>query len=310
MCTDTLNPIEKACPAAKSYNCGKLKMMQWIETLGMLLISTLGISLGAWAAAHSQRACRCALAVAFSLLGVVLLARFKSLWADMPFLCPVAVGRMRFVFLVLTITIGLTSTVNHFRGRFCRASVCAMMVAMVSVLIACPFLIPALAQKDLALSKTTIDSDGICRQSRQYTCGPAAAVTALKKLGFEVEEGFLAMKARTAPFIGTSPWELQTAINREYGGAGVVCRLSYLDSLESIPEESVFLAIIAVDSIIDHCVVVINYTNSVVTLADPAEGLIAMNRQDFMDQWRKYGMVLSFKNEIQNAGNQIAKTTD
>jgi hypothetical protein len=52
-----------------------------------------------------------------------------------------------------------------------------------------PFLAPAFNRGYLAGLKTRIDADGVCRQSSEYTCGPAAAVTALRKLGLPAEEG-------------------------------------------------------------------------------------------------------------------------
>jgi hypothetical protein len=33
---------------------------------------------------------------------------------------------------------------------------------------------------ELAALTTRLDADGVCRQSNHYTCGPAAAVTALR----------------------------------------------------------------------------------------------------------------------------------
>jgi hypothetical protein len=42
-----------------------------------------------------------------------------------------------------------------------------------------PFLAPALVKGHLANLKTMVDSNGICFQTTDYTCGPAAAVTRL-----------------------------------------------------------------------------------------------------------------------------------
>ena len=51
-------------------------------------------------------------------------------------------------------------------------------------------------------------------QSNGYNCGPAAAVTALRRLGLPAEEGELAILAHTSSAAGTSCDTLCTAIER------------------------------------------------------------------------------------------------
>jgi predicted double-glycine peptidase len=50
-----------------------------------------------------------------------------------------------------------------------------------------PFLVPALIKERLSNLTTRLDSNGICYQSTDYTCGPAAAVTALRRLGLQAD---------------------------------------------------------------------------------------------------------------------------
>ena len=61
-----------------------------------------------------------------------------------------------------------------------RIVVCVFMLVFTAVSVI-PFLAPAFNRSYLASLKTRLDSEGICRQSNDYTCGPAAAVTAESK---------------------------------------------------------------------------------------------------------------------------------
>jgi predicted double-glycine peptidase len=61
-----------------------------------------------------------------------------------------------------------------------------------------------------------------CRQSTDYTCGPAAAVTALRKLGFPAEEGQIAIVSYTSATTGTPPDILAEALRKYYGKDGLI----------------------------------------------------------------------------------------
>lgn len=267
-------------------------MALWLETIGMLLMAVLGVGLGAWASKRSTTARLGAMTAAFALVGVILLARRDDLWEYLPFLCPLAAGRIRFAVLILAVTLGLTAPLDQLTSRISRFVTCAVMCLMISTLISLPFLMPAVLQDQLSSSRTRIDVDGVCRQTLPYTCGPAAAVTALNRLGFEATEGRLALQARTGPVIGTSPWDLYRAIENAYSPQGLSCAFEHLTSLEQIPDGGILLAIVNDHFVVDHCVAVLGYDEQTVTLADPAEGLVHMPRPQFAQQWRNCGILL------------------
>jgi predicted double-glycine peptidase len=267
-------------------------MSLWLETIGMLLMAMLGIALGLAASRHSMNARFTAMAVAFAFVGLILLARLDELWSFLPFLCPLATGRIRFVVLIFAITLGLTAPLDQLSSRISRFTTCLVMSVMVAALISLPFLMPAFLQQQLSVSRTRIDIDGVCRQTRPYTCGPAAAVTALNRLGLEAEEGPLALQARTGPVIGTSPWDLYRAIDAAYSGQGLNCTFEHLSSLDQIPAGGILLAIINDRFVVDHCVAVLGFDEHTVTVADPAEGLVYMPRPQFTQQWRNCGILL------------------
>jgi len=267
-------------------------MTLWFETIGMLLVAALGIGLGLAAARRSIAARLLAMASAFALVGLILVARQDALWSKLPFLCPLAAGRIRFVMLIFAVTLGLTAPLDQLRSWVSRFATCLIMSVMIGVLISLPFLMPALMQDDLGASRTRFDRDGVCRQTRPYTCGPAAAVTALNRLGLAADEGVLATLARTGPVIGTSPWDLSRALGDAYSPQGLKSRFGHLESLDGVPEGGILLAVVQDRNLLDHCVAVLGYDARTVTVADPAEGLVLMPRSEFARQWRHCGIVL------------------
>ncbi|MCE5186521.1 MAG: C39 family peptidase [Planctomycetaceae bacterium] len=266
-------------------------MALWLETLGILLVALAGICVGLAASKRSTRTCLVVMIISLCLIGLILLARQDSLWQYVPALCALAAGRMRFVLLVFAVTMGLSAPLNQL-GPGLRMTACTVMCVLIAAMISLPFLLPAMLQQQFATSQTRIDVDGVCRQTQPYTCGPAAAVSALNRLGLEAQEGTLATQARTGPVIGTSPWDLYRAIDAIYSSQGLSCAFERLSGLEQIPSGGVLLAIVSDRFALDHCVAVLGFDEQTVTLADPAEGLVHMPRPQFAQSWRNCGIVL------------------
>jgi predicted double-glycine peptidase len=267
-------------------------MSLWVETIGILFMAVCGLATGAWASRRSPAARLTAMALAIGLVGIILLARYNTLWDLIPPLRPIAVGRLRFILMILAVTIGLTAPLNQLRSIVSRFATCVIMSVFLAVLITLPFLGPALVQENLSNSPTLLDVDGVCIQSQPFTCGPAAAVTALKYCGFQAAEGRLAVAARTSPVIGTSPWNLYRAVKSGYGDSGLRCSFRYLGSLDAIPGDSIALVIVKDAGLSDHCVTVLDYNDQTVTIADPMEGLVSVPRAAFAEQWRHCGIIL------------------
>jgi hypothetical protein len=165
----------------------------WVETTGVVLVALLGIFLGR----RFSRVRRPYWALGYFLPSVLIamlaLARFNH---GLSFVWPiswVATGRVRFVILSLAVSMGLTVPLSRLPHKCEKLIVCILMAVFVTWFSVLPFLVPALIKDDLSNLRTRFDSDGICRQTTDYTCGPAAAVTALGKLGLTAEEGELAV---------------------------------------------------------------------------------------------------------------------
>jgi hypothetical protein len=133
----------------------------------------------------------------------------------------------------------------------------------------CPFLVPALIRGHLLNLSTRVDSTGLCYQTTNYTCAPAAAVTALRRLGLTAEEGEIAVLSRTSPVAGTLPWCLYKALKGRYGADGLECQYRQFDSVGQLKDASVTLAVVKDVFLSDHCVAVLDVSDRTVTVADP-----------------------------------------
>ena len=263
----------------------------WAETIGIAAVALCGLLAGRWASRRPvSRAV--AMAAAMMIVAVVLLARISVLWDALPGLCPISAGRLRFILLSFAVTLGLSTPLSQLRNMVSRYTTCVIMSIFLAILITLPFIGPALVQGELAALPTRFDSNGVCRQSQPFTCGPAAAVTALNHFGLAGDEGRLAVASRTSPIIGTSPWNLCKAINDIYGGPDLQCEFRHLGSLEQIPSGSIVLTIVEDAVLTDHCVAIMAVSDQTVTVADPVDGLIHMPRNQFTQQWRNCGIIL------------------
>ncbi|MHC4131877.1 MAG: cysteine peptidase family C39 domain-containing protein [Planctomycetota bacterium] len=155
-----------------------------------------------------------------------------------------------------------------------------------------PFLSPALVKDDLSGLKNIIDAEGICYQSMDYTCGPAAAVTALTKLGLQADEGRIAVLAHSNPVIGTLPSSLCNALEKLYEDKGLKCRYRYFDSVNQLQQYQLALVTVKDTFLSDHCVAVLEITDDHVVIADPMDGKKIITLDEFESAWRCSGIVL------------------
>jgi predicted double-glycine peptidase len=166
---------------------------------------------------------------------------------------------------------------------------------MISVVIwysVLPFLVPALIKDHLSSIQTRLSYNGVCFQSTDYTCGPAAAVTALGKLGLSAEEGELAVLSHTSPVAGTLPACLTSALQNRYGSAGLRCKYRHFDSIEQLKNAGLTLIMVRDSFLLDHCLAVLKVSDSTVTVADPIAGMMSIPYEHFRKIWRFSGIVL------------------
>ncbi len=267
-------------------------MNPWFETAGVVLVAFLGIFLGRIFSGIRKSFWLLGYFIPLVLIVILVLVRFNnSLFFIQPFGW-ITAGRTKFVILSLSVTMGLTVTMSRLHRKYERLLVWMLMAVVVTWFSVLPFLVPILIKNHLLNLKTRLNSNGICFQSTDYTCGPAAAVTALRKLGLSAEEGEIAVLSHTSPVAGTLPSCLRSALQNRYGHAGLKCQYRRFNSIEQLRNTGITLAIVRETFLLDHCLAVLEVSDHTVTVADPAAGTRMMSHQQFEKVWRFSGIVL------------------
>jgi len=187
---------------------------------------------------------------------------------------------------------GLTTPLSRLPYKFERLAISIMMAIVVFWFSVLPFLVPSLIRDDLANLKTTIGPDGICFQTTDFTCAPAAAVTALRKLGLPADEGEIAILSHSSPVAGTLPECLSSALENRYGSDGLKCQYRHFGSLLQLKNAGLTLVILKNSFMSDHCVTVLEVSDHFVTFSDPVAGKKVIPYDQFEKIWRFSGVVL------------------
>ena len=132
-------------------------------------------------------------------------------------------------------------------------------------------------------------------QNTEYTCGPAAAVTALRKLGLPAEEGQLAIASLTSSETGTPADILAEALQENYGKDGLVAEYRTFKNISELKQAGLTLAVVKFGFMVDHWVTVFEVTDSQVIIGDPLNGIDKISHKDFLEKWRFEGIVLKRK---------------
>ncbi len=267
-------------------------MNPWVETAGVVLIAVLGVFLGRFFSGLRKPYWLLGYFLPLALITILVLIRFNNVLRFVQPFCWVATGRVKFVILSLVVTMGLTVPLSRLPRKCERIMVCVLMAGVVIWFSILPFLVPALIKNHLSNIKTRLDSNGVCFQTTDYTCGPAAAVTALGKLGLSSHEGEIAVLSHTSPVAGTLPTCLSSAHQRRDGAAVLQCRYRRFDSIEQLRNAGLTLAMVRDSFLLDHCLAVLEVSDRTITVADPLAGTKLMSHEQFEKIWRFSGIVL------------------
>ena len=267
-------------------------MNPWLETLGVVLVTLLGIALGRVFSSLRRPHWVLGYFLACLLIAVLVIARYaNSLFLVPPFVW-IATGRVKFVILSLAVTMGLTTLLSRLPRKFEKLITCILMIVVVGWFSVLPFLVPAFIKDHLSNLRTNLDSNGVCRQTTDYTCAPAAAVTALRKLGLPANEGQIAVLSHTSPVAGTLPGCLQAALQNLYGAEGLKCQYRHFDSIAQLRDAGITLAVVKDAFLSDHCVAVLEVLDRTVIVADPVTGRQLISHKQFEKLWRSTGIIL------------------
>jgi len=201
-------------------------------------------------------------------------------------------GRVKFVVLASAIAMMFASAIPHTDPR--RKRVMLWILTCVFVLHAAvpPFLGPELVRSELRSLRTICDADGVCRQSTQYTCGPAAAVTGLRLWGLAGDESTIALRAGTSPLTGTEPDMLVAALRELYAPRGLQCEYLRFGSVADLMGREPVLVITKYRPLIDHYMTVLAVTPEAVLVGDPLSGRRSYSHKGFARIWRRTGIVM------------------
>ena len=273
-------------------NYARVLMTPWVGTAGVILVALLGICLGRLFSRLQKSYWLLGCSLPFMLIVMLVLTRYNNSLHFVPPFSWVAAGRARFVVLSLAVSMGLTVPLSRLPHRCEKFIVCLLIAGFVVWSSILPLLGPALVKDRLSNLSTRFDDKGICRQTTDYTCGPAAAVTALGKLGLAAEEGELAVLSYSSPMTGTLPACLSAAIKNRYGADGLKCRYRRFDSVDQLKGAGVILAMVKEAFLKDHCLAILDVSDDAITVADPVTGTRLMLHGQFEKIWRFSGIVL------------------
>lgn len=267
-------------------------MNPWFETFGVTLLAGVGAGIGWWFSRQRSPWWLLGYFLPLALILTIALARRYPALAFVPPVSWMMSGRTPFALIALVATMVLTTPLSRLAARRDRLAVVVMMVAAVAYASIWPFAAPAFNQKQLRSLQTRIDEDGICRQTTSYTCGPAAAVTALRMLGLPAEEGELALLAHTSEAMGTPPDILATTLRERYGRDGLWADYRHFQSADELRQAGLTLVVVKFGLLVDHYLVVLEMTEDDVVIGDPFRGKSRLSHSQFTRQWRYAGVVL------------------
>jgi len=259
--------------------------------MGVFALALLGGALGVW---FSRLPKPWWLLGYLSPLLLVLLIGISHRFGPLQFVFPFSwlmAGRTEFALTALLTTMILITPLSRLPRKRDRFWVCVLLTIVVSQFAIGPFLAPALNRSYLASIQTQIDAKGVCRQSNDYSCGPAAAVTALRHLGFPAEEGELAILAHSSRLTGTETDVLRDALLERYGADGLVAEYRFFKSVSEL-KGKITIARIKAGILLDHYVTVMDVTDKHLLVADPFKGMRFLTHKKFESEWRFIGITL------------------
>ncbi len=264
----------------------------WAEAVGVAILGGAGFLLGRWFSRRRAPWWTLGYFLPLALVIAVGLARhFPVLEFVRPFSWLLA-GRWEFAWGGLVGTMVLTTPLSRLPLRRDRIVVAVLMVVLVGGTSVWPLLAPAFNHRELAALRTRVDADGVCLQGTGYTCGPAAAVTALRRLGLPAEEGELALLAHTSAASGTQPDVFADILRQRYAAQGLSVEYRPFRDLEELRQAGLTLAVVKFALFIDHYVTVLEVTADSVVIGDPLSGRERLSREEFVRRWRFNGVVL------------------
>lgn len=268
-------------------------MDPWLQTGGAIFFALGGVALAVQISKLHQRWWMITYLLALGVFSIFALQRYCLGLEFVPPFSWLATGRTRYLLAAIAAPILILPPASRLPRR--RDKIFLWVFTGLFLLGGCvmPFVLPALVRKNLNALTTKIDPDGVCLQQTEYTCGPAAAVTALHKLGLPAQEGQLAIWSETSQF-GTTPDAIASALRSHYGADGLKVRYQKFQKVADLKKQSgVTLAVVKYDFMVDHFVAILGVDDYQVIVGDPLSGKVPYSYEDFAKVWRFSGIELN-----------------
>jgi len=267
------------------------QLVPWAQAIGVLILSLYAAFLGAWL---SKRQFWFLIYIpAFFFIIFLVLARWSFNLALYPPFNFLLRGRGHHAFFAALISFAIAMRTWRIPTLGRQMPFWILLFGAVAYESVIPFLLPMFLHDHLANLQTTIDENGVCRQTTLYTCGPAAAVTALRCLGISSDESTLAVLMHTTPLAGTPPTILADTLQDRFAPQGLRADYRHFDSIDDLAGREPVLALTHMDPLVDHYVVVLQVTQDGVVEGDPYNGRLFVTREDFQRSWRNVGVIVS-----------------
>ena len=260
--------------------------------LTAVFFACAGVFIGWWSARLPRPWWALGYFFALALVIVHTVADYVPELSVMPPLSWMMLGRKQFIAFGFIVALVLTTPMSRLPRKQDRVALGALMALVICIMSIWPFLTPLLDRDELSRLKTEIDANGVCRQGTDYTCGPASAVTALRKLGFPAEEGHIGIISSTSSGMGTPDDILAESLEKEYGKEGLVAEFRIFKDIAELKQAGLTLAVIKYGLFVDHYVTVLDVTDKEVIVGDPLMGLRRISYEEFSRDWRREGVVL------------------
>ncbi len=275
------------------------------DLVGILLVLSAGLIVG-HRSSRSRRWWTVGYAVPVVLLFLIGLLRHTPRLSTFPVFRWILSGRNEFFLLAVIVSVLFGNLIPRIPKLRLKILVAIFMSIAGIYYCVSPFALPIVLYRSHQRLQTVVDPAGVCIQQTPYTCGPAAAVTALRRLGIEAQEGLLAIRAYSSPVSGTPEDWLCRAIESLYGQRGVRCQTQTFDSIDSLRDLCPVIAVVEFAPLVDHYITLLEFREDVVVAGDPAVGLQYLTYKDFKKRWRKIGIVVKRETSTQtNKENSV-----
>ena len=180
-------------------------MNPWLETSAVILLLAAAAGVGYGFSRLPKYHWLWGYCVPLALLAVFNIANRHPAVLLAPPVSWIMMGRRKFALVGIIAVILLTTPLSRLPKLRLRVMVAVLLGVYVLVESVLPFAAPIFNQNELAAMTTRIDTQRRLPPKPGYTCGPASAVTALRRLHLPAEEGDIAILSPRPVFAGTPP---------------------------------------------------------------------------------------------------------